>query len=282
MLIYTDDTPEGWQSVKNLTLERQFCLWAIPAMLFVAMMFNITSLGHFLQRTFLTMPVHELGHAVTAWFCGFAAIPMPWRTLAPEARGVTAPLILAGLLGLQLFRGWQADRKPVVYVCSVLLFMQALGTFILKHDTAQQWIIFGGDGIGMVFAVLLIGSFYAGKDTQIYKGALRWGFLVIGAATFVDIFGTWWRAYRNEAQIPFGTSGGEASDMMKLVETWQWTLQEVVMRYLTLGFACMLVIALIYAWGLWRVNQEVDARQRVAKREERERRRKAPRDSPAA
>jgi len=31
-------------------------------------------------------------------------------------------------------------------------------------------------------------SFYFGKETQLYEGGLRWGFLGIGAAGFADMF----------------------------------------------------------------------------------------------
>ena len=54
----------------------------------VALAFHAWPTGHCLQRTFLSMMVHELGHAVTAWWCGFGALPGLWKTLIPETRGV--------------------------------------------------------------------------------------------------------------------------------------------------------------------------------------------------
>ena len=278
-MTHSDETREDWQAVGDAALEKQYCLWAIPAAMCLAALFNISGLGHALQRIFLSMPVHELGHAVTAWFCGFSAIPTVWKTLIPESRGFVAPLILAAVIGHQLFRGWQANHMPAVWLCAALLLIQALCTFVMKEDTAQKWITFGGDGMGMVLAVLLIGSFHAGKNTQLYKGSLRWGFLVIGAAAFADIFGTWWRARRDPESIPFGAQDGIESDTVKLVDNWGWSHHELVTRYFTLGLVCLLAIGLVYAWGLWRVNREIATRQQAARREEWERRRKS--SSPA-
>ena len=48
--------------------------------LILAALINRSAIGHTLQRTFLSMMVHEAGHAVTSWFCGFAAFPALWVT----------------------------------------------------------------------------------------------------------------------------------------------------------------------------------------------------------
>jgi len=61
---------------------------AIPAAVALAVAFHAWPLGHALQRTFLSMIVHELGHATTAWWCGFGALPGLWKTLVPETRAM--------------------------------------------------------------------------------------------------------------------------------------------------------------------------------------------------
>lgn len=80
--------------------------------------------------------------------------------------------------------------------------MQVAGTFIIKIDNAQILITFGGDGTGMIIATLPMASFFCGKDTQLLKGSLRWGFAVIGAAGIIDIYATWWKSRRDESVIP--------------------------------------------------------------------------------
>lgn len=51
-------------------------------------------------------------------------------------------------------------------------------------------------------------------------GSLRWGFVVIGAAAFVDIYATWWNARKDDSAIPYGTTGGMATDAMTLVDAY--------------------------------------------------------------
>ena len=128
-----------------------------------------------------------------------------------------------------------------------------------------MWISFGGDGAGMILATLLMGSFFFGKRTQLYKGSLRWGFLVIGAAAFVDIYATWWKSRKDEGAIPYGTTGGMATDAMTLVDAYGWTLQTLVNRYVVLGVCCLIALALVYAWGVWRAKSEIETRRLAQK-----------------
>jgi hypothetical protein len=245
--------------VSDPELEFKFCVAAIPAALLCALLFHASGLGASLQRIFLTMPVHELGHAVSAWFCGYTAVPTFWKTLIPESRGLIAPLGLAGAIGYGMFRAWRGGRRGWLAVGAVLLLMQIIGTFAIKPDTAQMLFTFGGDGMGMILATLLMASFFFGKNTQLYKGSLRWGFVVIGAAAYIDIFATWWKSRKDQGAIPYGTMDGMASDSMKLVEQHAWTLELLVNRYYTLGLLCLLALIAVYAWGVWCAKQECDA-----------------------
>ncbi len=269
-----DAPPAEWKAVDDPELEYRFCLAAIPVMLCIAMVFHASGLGASLQRIFLTMPVHEFGHAVTAWLCGFSAIPTLWKTLIPEERGFITPLVLAGTLGYGMYRARQARIMPFVYVCGTLLVLQAIGTLIVSTNTAQMWITFGGDGMGMILAILLMASFYFGKHTQLYKGSLRWGFVAIGAASFVDIYATWWKSRKDEGAIPFGTMDGIASDAMKLVQDHGWSHETLVGRYFALGLCCLLALALVYAWGAWRAKSEIEARRSMRRASEWENRRR--------
>ena len=241
---------------------------AIPIALCFAIAFNVSGLGGALQRIFLTMPVHEFGHAVTAWFCGYSAVPTLWRTLIPESRGFIAPMALAGAFGYLMFWAYQANRLPLVFIGGALMLLQVAGTFIIKPDTARMLFFFGGDGMGMILATLLMASFYFGKRNQLYKGSLRWGFVVIGAAAFVDMFGTWWASRRDESAIPYGTTGGMATDAMILIDEYGWTMQTLVNRYVMLGVCCLIALAAVYAWGIWRAKSEIEIRTLAQKKAE--------------
>jgi hypothetical protein len=110
----------------------------------------------------------------------------------------------------------------------------------------------------MVLGTALMATFFCGRDTQIYKGRLRWGFLVIGSAAFVDAFATWWAARTDVDAIPFGASEGMGlSDPSKLVEVYGWATRAMVARYLALGAVCLIALALLWGLGARRARREV-------------------------
>jgi hypothetical protein len=235
--------------VDDPALEFKLCVAAIPAALALGVAFHILTPS--LQRIFLAMPIHELGHAVTAWFCGYFAVPTLWRTLIPEERGFIAPVLLAAALGFLIYRAYMAEKIYLIVLGAVLLLVQGAGTFLIKEQNAEMLFTFGGDGMGMVLATALMCTFFFGKRTQLYRGALRWGFLAIGAAAFVDMFAIW-----VTGEIPFGEIEGVGlSDPMRLVEEHGWSAAVMVRRYVTVGVSCLAVLVLVYVWGVrlaWR------------------------------
>jgi hypothetical protein len=248
--------PEG---IQDPALELKFCLAAIPAMLVLGILFN--AFLPFLQRTFLTMPVHEFGHSITAWLCGFWSIPTLWKAITAAERGFVAPLVILGATGFMMVRAWLAQNLLLVALGGTIILLQLVGTLGIKEHTAQMLIVFGGDGLGMILATLLMASFYFGKETNLYKGSLRWGFVAIGAAAFVDMFSVWWATRTDKGRIPFGEMEGTGlSDATKLVDEYGWTIDQLVARHVTVGVLCLLALAAVYAWGAWRAWQAAQAR----------------------
>ncbi len=236
-------------AVEDPAFEFKLCVAAIPAMLALALAFHVFTPG--LQRVTLGMPVHELGHAVSAWFTGFWAIPTLWKTIIPEERSVFATILLAAAIGWMMASAWRAGRGYLVVLGIALLVLQAIGTFGIREDTAIALYTFGGDGMGMVIATALMATFFFGKRSQLYKGALRWGFLVIGAAAFVDMFATWWAALHDPLAIPIGEIEGVGlSDAARLLGGHLWDQRLMVRRFVTVGVLCLVALALIYAWGV--------------------------------
>lgn len=244
--------------VEDPLWEFKLCVAALPAMLLLALLFHFLTPG--VQRIALGMPVHELGHAVAAWFTGFWAIPTLWKTLVPEERSLIAPLLLAGAIGWMMWSAWRAEKAYLVALGVVLLVVQAVGTFGLREDKAVAIYTFGGDGIGMVLATLLMASFFFGKRSQLYRGSLRWGFLAIGAAAFVDMFATWLAALRDRNDIPIGEIEGVGlSDAARLLGEHLWDERALVHRFVTVGVLCLIALALVYAWGVrlaWKKARE--------------------------
>lgn len=264
-----DNPAEDWQLVDDAELEWKFCVGAIPVALLLAALFHASGLMASLQRIFLTMPVHELGHATAAWLCGYTAIPTVWKTLVPDTRGFIVPVALLAAFGYLGWRGWVAENRIVVGVACALVLLQLLFTFGISLKTARMIVVFSGDGGGMILATLLMATFFFGKRTQLYKGSLRWGFVVIGAVAFVDIYSTWVRARSDLDAIPLGSQDGMDADPLVLVQEFGWTLNGTVSRYFMLGLACLLALACVYAWGVRRAAQERETRRvsgRVAER----------------
>lgn len=223
---------------------------AIPAALLVAVAFHAWPTGHMLQRTFLSMMIHELGHAATAWWCGFTALPGLWKTLVPDSRGWIWLAVLALEIAIVVY-GWRRARISIVLVGLALALLQFAGTR-LDDDAAQTWITFGGDGGAMILGTVLIATFFVPRFRE---HGLRWGFLVIGAAAFVDTFATWWSARSDIDAIPFGEIEGVGlSDPSKLQEVFGWTTDQIVHRYVTLGVACLVALAAIYAGNVYRAR----------------------------
>lgn len=239
-------------AVDDAGLELKFCIAAIPAALLLGILFHLFPLGMFLQRNFFGMPVHELGHATTAWLCGHWAIPIMWKTLWGEERGFVTPLLLCGGLAYLIYLGLKKEEKILVVLGVAGILVQAIGTLYLKQKTAIGMIVFGGDGMGLVIATGLMASFFFGKQTQLYKGSLRWGFVIIGAAAFVDMYSTWLSALGDYGKIPFGEQeGGLLSDATRLVDEHGWEARAMVRRYVGLGAACLVALTGVYAYGVW-------------------------------
>jgi hypothetical protein len=208
-----DDEPDDI----DYALEWKLRAIAVPAAFALSLVFYLSPTGHWFQRTFLTMIPHELGHAATAWLSGFTAIPSVWKTLI-FSRGWLAPLVVGACNAALLWFGWKQNRTPLLIAGVVLGGMQLLLT-TSEDQTAHTAITFGGDAGAMILGTLLVLTFFAPAGSAFRKGALRWGLLVIGAATVTDTFATWWSARTDRSVIPFGEiEGVGGSDPTKLSE----------------------------------------------------------------
>lgn len=222
---------------------------AVPALILAALAFHAWDFGHFMQRTALSMPLHELGHATTSWWCGFTAIPTLWKTIIPESRGIVIILVIAAW-GFVVFRGWKSQRLGIACIGLALGALQFLGT-TASADTAGVWITFGGDAGAMVLGTLLMMTFFVGEDSRLRRGHLRWGLAAIGAAAFVDTFATWWRARSDSDVIPFGEIEGVGlSDPSKLQDLHGWTTTQLVDRYVLVGAMCLVALTAVYVWAV--------------------------------
>ncbi|MEO8701886.1 MAG: hypothetical protein ABI867_17710 [Kofleriaceae bacterium] len=227
---------------------------AVPVAFALALVFHASPAGHALQRTFLTMIPHELGHAVTAWLSGHSAIPSLWRTAYFGTSVIVIVVVAAGNAALA-WRGW-TTRNNILLAAGLALGALQLTLTTSTAAAAESAFTFGGDGGAMVIGTLLVLAFFAPPGSRLRFGGVRWGLLVIGAATVVDTFATWWTARTDRGAIPFGEIEGVGlSDPSKL-QSYGWSVDQIVERYVLLGGGCILAIAGCTAWFVYTARRD--------------------------
>lgn len=242
--------PTDWDAGEE-QLELRLRRFGIPIALGVAWLLVKSGAGHFILRTFCSMWVHELGHALAAWFCGYPAFPGPWLTLTAESRSPLLALVLLAALLWGGVRSWRSERVALAAAFATLAVVQLLCTLALPAPRAQQLILFAGDGGALLLGTLLMLTLYAPEGSALKRDWLRWGFLCIGAASFADVFELWWSARRDPDRIPFGMNEGVGlSDPSRLSEHFGWSADQLVSRYVALGCLCLLLLAVAYVRGL--------------------------------
>lgn len=229
------------QSVEEARTELLLARIAVPAALLACWIVVQTGGGRFLLRTASGMWLHELGHAVAAWACGFLAFPGPWFTSVGEERSYLFAGAMAAALGWLLWQARLAQDRVRTRVFAAALAVQLFGTLVLTEKQASVLITFGGDAGSLVFGAALMAAFFVPPGHKLHRDWLRWGLLVLGAAGFCDAFDQWWKARGDVRVIPFGAfeHGGE-SDATTLVAGAGWTIPALTGRYVGLGVACLL------------------------------------------
>lgn len=201
----------------------------------------------------LTMLVHETGHAVTAWFCGFSATPGLWFTpISEEREAFVTVILLAAFAGLG-FWAWKMER-PYILALSALGILLHVICRGLPYNRAQVLITFMGDGGMMVLGSLLMLTMYVSRESPVYENELRWGFLAIGAAAWMDAFHSW---SGSEEDIPFGVQEGTQTDPSVLVENYGWTIPGMMQTYVRLAELCLVAVAIVYVIGIIRTRRDL-------------------------
>jgi hypothetical protein len=204
------------------------------------------------------MWLHELGHATTAWWTGFFAIPGPWKTLLADTRSPFVPLVLLVLLGAAGYSAHRAEHRAGVWVAAVLAVVALLCTLTMRVRTAQAVILFSGDGGAMVLGGALMATFYVPQGSRLHTTWLRWGFLVLGALAFMDAWRPWLAARRDPEAVPFGEIEGVGdSDPTRLVDEHGWSPEVLVRRYVVLGAVVLVALAFGHVAGVLAARRRV-------------------------
>jgi hypothetical protein len=223
--------------------ELQLARFAVPAALLTALALARTDMGGFFLRTFFGMWLHELGHAVAAWLCGFPAVPGPWFTSVGGERSFVFALAITGGLAWAIWRTWTDHRRVLSGLALAVLVLQLGLTLVLSPAKAESLISFCGDAGSLVFGSALMATFFVPPGHKLHRDWLRWGFLVIGAASFADTFPDWWTARHEPSIIAFGEIEGRGdTDPSSLLQAG-WTVDQMVSRYVGIGVLSLIALA---------------------------------------
>jgi hypothetical protein len=218
-------------------------LLALPAALLLARLVAATPLR--MAAAMLAMVLHESGHAITAWLTGRWAVPLLWVTPHGLERSWLIVLLVAAAILFAGFLAWQMERPAWLFAAAALLLLQV----VALSFPAEALIVFFGDGGALVLATILMATFYAPRESRLYKSwGLRWGLLVIGALSFMHVFLLWTGPLED---LPFGEiEGVNLSDPSLLTEMYGWSVLQMVDRYVRLGTVCLAALLALYLWGL--------------------------------
>jgi hypothetical protein len=242
-LAATATTANDALSRTDARTELKYRIFALPLALLLARLVAGTPLR--MAAAMLAMVLHESGHAITAWLTGRWAVPLPWVTPHGQERSWLIVLLVTAAIGFAGFLAWKMERPGWLLAAAVLLVLQ----LVALSSPAEAMIIFFGDGGALVLATLLMATFYAPRESGLYKSwGLRWGLLGIGALSFMHVF-LMWRGPLED--LPFGEiEGVNLSDPSLLTEMYDWTVLQMVDRYLRLGTVCLAALLALYIWGL--------------------------------
>lgn len=195
----------------------------------------------------LTMWVHESGHAVAAWMCGYMAFPGPWFTPVSGSRSwAVTILVMAGLVaGIQA--AWRAGERRWAAAAAAMLAAVLYCGFALSPGRAEAFVIFMGDGGCFVLGTLLMLTIYVAADHPLRSGGVCWGLLVLGALAFADAAHVW---SGDVSRIPFGENENGMSDPSVLTEFHRWGVLLLMRRYAALEAVCLATLAAAYGMGL--------------------------------
>jgi Zn-finger nucleic acid-binding protein len=193
------------------------------------------------------IPLHELGHALAAWFCGFSAVPIPFgMTWLGDARAVSVWLLLAVGLGAAGWRLFRAGERAWAGLFAALLVIQQFATWATADSTRRLLITFGGSAGELLLSAALIALFHARLPARLRWDQARWIALFVGAFILVNQTALWREARLNHELIPWGSVMGDDGDMQRLERDHGWAPSRIAMRYAAFAHAsCALAAA---AW----------------------------------
>lgn len=207
---------------------------------------------------FISIWIHELGHASLAWFSGYRAMVTFAATMVFFQHSLFVYFGIVFLISLSIYYAWKEKKKGIIIFFVVLLIVQFIFTWIIPRSTFGMLLAFAGIGGEFYLSTLFIISFYWRLPNGFYWEFWRYIFLVWGMITFWGSWTKWQKIRVGKSQIPWGTfwsgRGDSGGDLNILSEQHGWTIDKIIITYNTLGFICFLVILSVYFYHLWCSN----------------------------
>lgn len=225
-------------------------VFAVPGALLLGWLVNqgLPSLAAFLE-----MWLHEAGHAITGWLCGYNSLPTAWFTIT-GSRGRWISVVLALGIIAYGYAAYRWARWFWVVVSALVLALVIAGN--LQTDAHSSMLIsFWGEGGAYVLATILMMTFYARPESPIARNQVRWGLLVIGAIAFWFVFSRWHGGFENIANILEDTDERGPSDQRTLMLVYGWSTYQIIHGYWNIGRACLVALAGAYTAGLMQRQQ---------------------------
>ncbi len=254
--VLPDDTP-ALMSFDNWTVN----LLAIPLVLGFAWAITLTPLGFLMQGFHVWM--HEFGHATAAWMTGRKATPLPigWTPIEDEYSHFVYFGVLL-LLGILFVAGWKERKVWPMVIAVALTVLQFQLTWRTPLYRQEFWWSFSGVGGEFYLSALMMGAFYVQLPEKFKWGGCRWVFLFIGASCFLHIYIFWRDVYHGLVDIPMGSlimgEDDTNGDMNRLMTEHGWSHSMIRRHYYSLGNACIVSLAVVYAAFALRLNRVAD------------------------
>jgi hypothetical protein len=235
--------------------------WSLPLGIGLAfLVWHLWVFSH-LSILFCVIPIHELGHAVTAWMLGHFAIPI--GAIVPTA-GMTIGgreshwwmyVLLFSALSYLTYNSYNKKVPFLLALSIIIAFLSVYLSIKLNPDQQNTLIAFGGIGGEFLLSTVLILSFYHPLFEKMRWDFFRYPFFIMGCFCFVEACTVWWNIKSRLSKIPYGSgisaegAADSDGDMNKLVAAG-WTEEYIISKYILLAKICCTIILIQYVYRL--------------------------------
>jgi hypothetical protein len=200
--------------------------------------------------------MHELGHASSAMFSGYAALPLPLFTFWTTTPSLFAKCMVFLLCALMVFQGWRYKSNLWIVLGIVMILIQIKMTTSPWHRQ-EMIMIAGGCGGEIVFGTLFSLLWFYEMPRVARWDFWRFIFLPIGLYSLWSSSLMWHAAVGDSSLIPWGSIVGGDGDMDRLVRDFGWKPVELASMYWKMCRYSWILIGIHYAFGIYKITNSL-------------------------